>query len=111
MGNFAPTPTANRDNKRKRNERQGTGAPAAAMAPAIQQEVQTSSMRGTYGQGTVNKVSNNLQFATFDHDSARPFFYRSSLYYSSLFACEHVTIDEILTRPSARKQDMARSNL
>ena len=57
MGNFAPTPTANRDNKRKRNERQGTGAPAAAVPATMQQEVQTSSMRSGYGQGSVNKVS------------------------------------------------------
>jgi paired amphipathic helix protein Sin3a len=52
MGNFAPTPTANRENKRKR-ERQG---PVAAPMPApIPQEQQTSNVRGAFGQGTVNK--------------------------------------------------------
>jgi paired amphipathic helix protein Sin3a len=53
MGNFAPTPTANRDNKRKR-ERQG---PVAATMPTpMTQEVPTSSMRSSYGQGNVSKV-------------------------------------------------------
>jgi paired amphipathic helix protein Sin3a len=53
MGNFAPTPTANRDNKRKR-ERQG---PVAAPMPApMAQEAPTSNMRGSYGQGNLNKV-------------------------------------------------------
>ncbi|KAF2736640.1 hypothetical protein EJ04DRAFT_462701 [Polyplosphaeria fusca] len=53
MGNFAPTPTANRDNKRKR-ERQGAGT-AAAAPTAMQQEIPTSSVRGGYGQGNMNK--------------------------------------------------------
>lgn len=53
MGNFAPTPTANRDNKRKR-ERQG---PVAAPMPApMAQEAPTSNVRGSYAQGSVNKV-------------------------------------------------------
>lgn len=56
MGNFAPTPTANRDNKRKRGERQGAAAVAAAVPTPLAQEVPTSSMRSTYGQGNVNKV-------------------------------------------------------
>ncbi|KAH9879317.1 hypothetical protein J1614_002756 [Plenodomus biglobosus] len=52
MGNFAPTPTANRDNKRKR-ERQG---PIAAPMPApMTQEPPTSNVRGGFGQGTANK--------------------------------------------------------
>jgi len=53
MGNFAPTPTANRDNKRKR-ERQG---PIAAPMPApMVQEAPTSNMRSSYGgQGNGNK--------------------------------------------------------
>ncbi|KAH4076899.1 hypothetical protein HBH70_137010 [Parastagonospora nodorum] len=52
MGNFAPTPTANRDNKRKR-ERQG---PVAAPMPApMPQEAPTSNVRGSYGQSSVNK--------------------------------------------------------
>ncbi|KAH6879185.1 hypothetical protein BKA58DRAFT_111310 [Alternaria rosae] len=52
MGNFAPTPTANRDNKRKR-ERQG---PVAAPMPApMSQELPTSNVRGGYNQGNVNK--------------------------------------------------------
>ncbi|PSN63450.1 hypothetical protein BS50DRAFT_577191 [Corynespora cassiicola Philippines] len=56
MGNFAPTPTANRDNKRKRGERQGPAgvAPAAAPAP-MPQDISTSNMRGAYGQGNINK--------------------------------------------------------
>jgi paired amphipathic helix protein Sin3a len=53
MGNFAPTPTANRDNKRKR-ERQG---PVAAPMPApMTQEAPISNMRGSYGPGNANKV-------------------------------------------------------
>ena len=56
MGNFAPTPTANRDNKRKRVERQGPGAAAAVMPTPIPQEAPTSNLRGVYGQGTINKV-------------------------------------------------------
>jgi paired amphipathic helix protein Sin3a len=56
MGNFAPTPTANRDNKRKRGERQG-GAITTTMPTPMQQDVPTSNMRGNYGQGTMNKVS------------------------------------------------------
>ncbi|KAF1946319.1 hypothetical protein EJ02DRAFT_249718 [Clathrospora elynae] len=52
MGNFAPTPTANRDNKRKR-ERQG---PVAAPMPApMAQEPAVSNARGGYGQGNANK--------------------------------------------------------
>lgn len=52
MGNFAPTPTANRDNKRKR-ERQG---PVAAPMPApMAQEAPTSNVRGSYAQNNVNK--------------------------------------------------------
>jgi len=56
MGNFAPTPTANRDNKRKRGERQGPGATVAAMPTPVPQEAPTSNLRGVYGQGTINKV-------------------------------------------------------
>jgi paired amphipathic helix protein Sin3a len=57
MGNFAPTPTANRDNKRKR-ERQG---PIAAPMPApITQEAPISNVRGSYGQPIANKVRLSL---------------------------------------------------
>ncbi|KAF2270735.1 hypothetical protein CC78DRAFT_528469 [Lojkania enalia] len=56
MGNFAPTPTANRDNKRKRGERQGASATTAATIPAATtQEAPTSNLRGNYGQVSVNK--------------------------------------------------------
>ncbi|KAF2442152.1 hypothetical protein P171DRAFT_433710 [Karstenula rhodostoma CBS 690.94] len=55
MGNFAPTPTANRDNKRKRGERPGASAAAAAMPTPLPQDVQQSSVRSTYGQGAANK--------------------------------------------------------
>jgi paired amphipathic helix protein Sin3a len=57
MGNFAPTPTANRDNKRKRGERQGPGGAVGVMATTMQQEIPTSNMRGNYTQGNMNKVS------------------------------------------------------
>ncbi|KAF2187849.1 hypothetical protein K469DRAFT_749045 [Zopfia rhizophila CBS 207.26] len=53
MGNFAPTPTANRDNKRKRGERQGPSA--AAMPTPMAQDVPTSNVRGNYGQGNMSK--------------------------------------------------------
>jgi hypothetical protein len=57
MGNFAPTPTANRDNKRKR-ERQG---PVAAPMPApMTQEAPISNVRGSYGQPVANKVCSTL---------------------------------------------------
>jgi paired amphipathic helix protein Sin3a len=59
MGNFAPTPTANRDNKRKRGERQIAGAATAVMAPQMTQEPPTSSVRSTYAQGNGNKVRAN----------------------------------------------------
>lgn len=58
MGNFAPTPTANRDNKRKRGERQAPGpAPAPAPVPApIAQDPPISSVRTTnFAQGNINK--------------------------------------------------------
>lgn len=54
MGNFAPTPTANRDNKRKR-ERQG---PVAAPMPApMAQEPPTSNIRGNFAPSSTNKRS------------------------------------------------------
>jgi paired amphipathic helix protein Sin3a len=62
MGNFAPTPTANRDNKRKRGERQIAGAVAAVMPAQMTQEAPTSSIRSTYGQGNGNKVCLNFSF-------------------------------------------------
>jgi paired amphipathic helix protein Sin3a len=60
MGNFAPTPTANRDNKRKRGERQMAGATAAAMPAQMNQEAPTSNVRGNYAQGNGNKVCPSL---------------------------------------------------
>ncbi|KAF2869392.1 hypothetical protein BDV95DRAFT_577227 [Massariosphaeria phaeospora] len=55
MGNFAPTPTANRDNKRKRGERQVGGATATALATPMSQEPPMSNVRGGYAQGNSNK--------------------------------------------------------
>ncbi|KAF2750618.1 hypothetical protein M011DRAFT_464421 [Sporormia fimetaria CBS 119925] len=55
MGNFAPTPTANRDNKRKRGERPGPAAGAVSGPSVMQQEVPTSNVRGGYGPSGVNK--------------------------------------------------------
>jgi paired amphipathic helix protein Sin3a len=55
MGNFAPTPTANRDNKRKRGERpvaDGRGAMANSVAP----EQGGGGARGGYGQANIAKV-------------------------------------------------------
>ena len=58
MGNFAPTPTANRDNKRKRGERQAPAPAAAPVAAApVVQEVPTSNVRGSnFNQGNAPKV-------------------------------------------------------
>ena len=62
MGNFAPTPTANRENKRKRGERQGTAAAAAANP----MQAETSNLRSDrpgYGQiPPVSKVRQELLF-------------------------------------------------
>ncbi|KAF2013402.1 hypothetical protein BU24DRAFT_236899 [Aaosphaeria arxii CBS 175.79] len=55
MGNFAPTPTANRDNKRKRGERQNAGPAAAPVPPPAPQDVPTSNMRSSFTQGNINK--------------------------------------------------------
>ncbi|KAF2707519.1 hypothetical protein K504DRAFT_458020 [Pleomassaria siparia CBS 279.74] len=63
MGNFAPTPTANRDNKRKRGERQGPVAAVAAMPTPVPQEAPTSNLRSGYGQGPVNKRAKTGQSA------------------------------------------------
>ncbi|KAF1949433.1 hypothetical protein CC80DRAFT_271756 [Byssothecium circinans] len=51
MGNFAPTPTANRENKRKRGERSGANATAVSAPTTMTQEPPTSNVRGNYGQG------------------------------------------------------------
>ncbi|KAJ4343163.1 Transcriptional regulatory protein sin3 [Didymella glomerata] len=53
MGNFAPTPTANRDNKRKRDRQ---GPVAAPMPIPMAQEPPTSNVRGgNFGAGAANK--------------------------------------------------------
>ncbi|KAF2146905.1 uncharacterized protein K452DRAFT_72479 [Aplosporella prunicola CBS 121167] len=49
VGNFAPTPSANRDNKRKRGERQGTVTGANAMPTSI--PVETSAVRTGFAHG------------------------------------------------------------
>ncbi|KAJ4372510.1 Transcriptional regulatory protein sin3 [Neocucurbitaria cava] len=51
MGNFAPTPTANRETKRKRER----GPVAAPMPTPITQEPPTSNVRGSFGPGNTNK--------------------------------------------------------
>ncbi|KAF2634946.1 paired amphipathic helix protein Sin3a [Massarina eburnea CBS 473.64] len=55
MGNFAPTPTANRENKRKRGERAGAGAAAASVPAPTTQDVPTSNLRGNYSQNNNTK--------------------------------------------------------
>ena len=65
MGNFAPTPTANRDNKRKRGERQIAGAAAPVMPTQMTQEAPTSNIRSTYAQGNGNKVRLNSALPVF----------------------------------------------
>ncbi|KAJ4382894.1 Transcriptional regulatory protein sin3 [Didymella sp. IMI 355093] len=53
MGNFAPTPTANRDNKRKRDRQ---GPIAAPMPTPMAQEPPTSNVRGgNFAAGAANK--------------------------------------------------------
>ncbi|KAJ4296291.1 Transcriptional regulatory protein sin3 [Kalmusia sp. IMI 367209] len=72
MGNFAPTPTANRDNKRKRGERQGA---APALPTPMTQDVPTSSVRSTYGQGNTNKrakTGHAKQPVVVDHTPVSP---------------------------------------
>lgn len=83
MGNFAPTPTTNRDNKRKRGDRQGA-APVPATAPTpMQQDVPTSNMRGNYGQANNNKVSHVSQLF-----SSSCLLLEYSCAISSRFSCE-----------------------
>ena len=53
MGNFAPTPTANRDNKRKR-DRQGP-VPAPIPAPMAQEPPISNLRAGNFGPGNANK--------------------------------------------------------
>jgi paired amphipathic helix protein Sin3a len=65
MGNFAPTPTANRGDKRKRGER--AGAAAAGPTP-MAQEQQTSNMRGNYVQGNNKRAKTGHAKQPIMHD-------------------------------------------
>jgi hypothetical protein len=90
MGNFAPTPTANRDNKRKRGERQIAGATAAAMPAQMNQEAPMSNVRGNYAQGNGNKVCPNFG------DSLN---LRSALYFHHAFLVQTLTSTARQNRP------------
>jgi Paired amphipathic helix repeat len=56
MGNFAPTPTANRDNKRKRGERQAPGVSSSAIPTSMVGDAGSANARAGYGQGNLAKV-------------------------------------------------------
>lgn len=59
LGNFAPTPNASRDNKRKRGERAPTGQTSSAVGMQRAGESAEQPGRAGYGQGSAtNKVSN-----------------------------------------------------
>ncbi|EKG22077.1 Paired amphipathic helix [Macrophomina phaseolina MS6] len=51
VGNFAPTPSASRDNKRKRGERQGTVASSTAMPASMPAEAPGVGQRPGFAQG------------------------------------------------------------
>lgn len=55
MGNFAPTPTANRDNKRKRGDRQVPGPTSTTAATSMAPDVGNANLRTGYGQGSLAK--------------------------------------------------------
>ena len=56
VGNFAPTPTVNKDNKRKRGDRQGTAV--SGMGAIIPETGNAAKSAGAFGQAAgVNKVS------------------------------------------------------
>lgn len=58
VGNFAPTPSASRDNKRKRGERQGTVASSTAMPTSMPVEAPGANQRTGFAQGgNMAKVS------------------------------------------------------
>ena len=57
MGNFAPTPTANKDNKRKRGgDRQPTGVGSSTVATAPEPGPSVGGRGGPGSAGNVNKV-------------------------------------------------------
>ena len=60
MGNFAPTPTANRDNKRKRGERQAPGVSSSAMPTSMVGDAGSTNARAGYGQGNLAKVREEM---------------------------------------------------
>ena len=56
VGNFAPTPTVNKDNKRKRGDRQGTAI--SGMGTIVPETGNAAKSAGAFGQAPgVNKVS------------------------------------------------------
>ncbi|KAF2806646.1 uncharacterized protein BDZ99DRAFT_573392 [Mytilinidion resinicola] len=57
MGNFAPTPTANRDNKRKRGERPAGDGRSAGIVNSIAPEQGSGGARAGYGQANIAKES------------------------------------------------------
>ncbi|KAF1989574.1 hypothetical protein K402DRAFT_390535 [Aulographum hederae CBS 113979] len=56
VGNFAPTPNATRENKRKRSERQGTAASSSAMPPSMPQDAGPIASRQAFGQSNNKKL-------------------------------------------------------
>ncbi|KAF2498321.1 hypothetical protein BU16DRAFT_558387 [Lophium mytilinum] len=55
MGNFAPTPTANRENKRKRGERPAGDGRSAGIANSVAPEQGSGGARAGYGQANIAK--------------------------------------------------------
>jgi len=57
VGNFAPTPTVNKDNKRKRGERQGTAMSSMGAITAEAANAANKSAAGVAQGAGINKVS------------------------------------------------------
>lgn len=88
MGNFAPTPSVNRDNKRKRGDRQGP----ASMTP-IAPENNNTGGRGALGQTTNgNKVSVFSIFLKASPAKLCIFCPKIHAHHSSLYPCFYCLI-------------------